>query len=85
MEEPAGSEADPLTPKYSGLDGILDKVGGEGLYQKISFAIFSLQWFCISWFLTGGGFFFGSVEWQCPDSSLDSNQCNKWVCEQPES
>ena len=83
MEEAVNAEVNPLTPKYTGLDHLLYKVGGEGLYQKITFVIFSAQWFCISWLLTGGAFFFHSVVWDCP-GSLNQVQCNEWVCSLPE-
>ena len=68
-------ENQPLQPSYTGLDAILERVGSYGRYQIITFIIFSLQWFCVSWLLTGGGFFFEEVEFKCPDSEWSPKQC----------
>lgn len=43
-----------------------------------------MQWFCIAWLLTGGGFFFDSVDFKC-DKLTDQAQCKEYVCSLPES
>ena len=78
MEEPLTDNPLPLEPKYKGLDALLHRVGAENRYQIISFVIFSMQWFCMGWVLTGGDFFFMDATFVCADSV--GEQCQKYVC-----
>lgn len=84
MSENNEGETQPLKVTYTGLDAILERVGAQGKYQIFTFIIFSLQWFCVSWLLTGGGFFFDDVEFECPNKAFTRQECNDWVCAQPD-
>ncbi len=40
------------------MDALLKKVDGGGLYQWLTFAIFSFHWFIVGWYLLSLGFYF---------------------------
>ena len=59
---------------------LIEIVGSNGKYQKIIFLIMSINWFVAALLLMGTSFLYLTPPLQCDDSSLNVEQCERFVC-----
>ena len=64
------------------MDQLMDKVGGQGLYQWYAFMVFNAHWFVLGWFLLGIGFYFEAKPFDCKAVGVDYDEaaCQEFVC-----
>lgn len=62
---------------------LIQIVGSNGKYQKTIFLIMSINWFVAALLLMGTSFLYLAPPLRCDDPSLNTEQCERFVCGLP--